>query len=247
MGIESALLKRDLLVQTGGRTILNITFPDEFELYVIAFELLNEKGETLKYFIFPVNPATLDESQPEITNIKKTLGGVTSLSHPGFVPPDINISGNFGRKFKILLGEDYKDFLGGFKLGPKGVFKNLFDNKVKSGYGCVKLLESIVKEAKKVDVEDGIRTLIFHNLALGNSYVVKPMSLRYSMSQESNMIWNYNLSMKGLAPLSALYTADELDKIRYKLVITGYLQNQANRLMNVLTEVIDKSLDKIGI
>lgn len=244
MSIENAVLRRDYLLQTVGKDVLNLTFPKEFELYVMAFELLNQNGETLKYFIFPVNPSTFDESKPQITNIKKTLGGVTSLSHPGFVPGDINLSGNFGRRFRVVLGEDYTEFIGGFQRSKGGGvgkgFEDFFESKIKTGYGCIKLLESIIDESKSINSEDGIKTLIFHNLALGNSYVVKPLGLRFSQSQESNMIWNYNLALKSVAPLSALYTEDELRDMKNKLVLTGYIQRQTNRAINSLSSVLDR-------
>lgn len=240
MSIESVILKRDELIAATGRTGLNLAFPSEFELYVLAFELLNEQGETLKYFIFPTNPSTIDEAQSEITNVKITLGGVTSLSTPRFIPSEITLSGNFGRRFRILLGEDYKEFLGGFKKG-KGGLKNgivdLFDSKIKTGYGCIKVLESIINEARRVD-DQGIKTLIFHNLALGNSYIVKPLNIRFSQSQESNMVWNYNLSMKGVAPLSSLYTSKELTDMRHRLILTGYFQTQVNNVVNNLTNIL---------
>lgn len=247
MSIENATFRRDDLLQTIGKSALNLAFPDEFELYVLAFELLNQKGETLSYFIFPTNPSTLDESQPEITNIKKTLGGVVSLSSPSFIPPDITLTGNFGRRFRVLLGQDYTELLGGFSNGPVEGVKQLFSNKIKTGYGCIKVLESLVRDSKKIDSENGVKTLIFHNLALGNSYVVKPLGLRFTQSQESNMIWNYNLTLKGIAPLKALYTDSELTSARSKLIITGYLQTQANRAVNELSSSLERARVKNNI
>ena len=251
MSIENAVLRRGIALFGGlGKVGLNLKFPDEFELYVLALELIDSSGDTLRYFIFPVNPSNIDEAKPEITNIKKTLNGVVSLSTPNFVPTDITLTGNFGRKFKVLLGEDYQDFANSFKdtssgkLTKKSVIKGVgefFDERVKSGYGCTKILEDIVNESKQLDDFGGMKTLVFHNLALGNSYIVKPMSLRFFQSQESNMIWNYSLTLKSVAPLEALLNQQQLEEVRFRLSMSGWVQNQTNRLMNKLTEVVSKT------
>lgn len=223
-----------------GKSVLNARFPKEFELYMCALELTDQEGTTLKYFIFPVMPSSLEESQPQITNIKKSLAGVTVLSNPTFVPGDISLSGNFGRKFKILLGNNYIDLISSFKnkvgIG-KAIKTQVFDVNAKSGYGCCKILEEIVVESKVVD-EKGIRRLIFYNPALGNNYLVKPTSLRFSMSQESNMIWNYSLSLKTIASLESLNNSSQMRRNEERLVTTGYLQGRTQKVISSLTSIL---------
>jgi uncharacterized protein YqfB (UPF0267 family) len=53
MGLESAIAARNSLLTTVGKRVMNIKYPDEFELYVIAFELTDENFNTLRYFVFP--------------------------------------------------------------------------------------------------------------------------------------------------------------------------------------------------
>src|SRR4051812_44167158 len=101
MSIENVARNRMLMLEQVGKTALNIRYPKEFELYLCALELVDQYDNTLRYFVFPVMPSTMQETIPQLTSIKKTMAGVTVLSNPTFVPTDINISGNFGRKFRI--------------------------------------------------------------------------------------------------------------------------------------------------
>jgi len=221
-----------------GRSVLNVKYPKEFELYMCALELLDQDSKTLRYFVFPVMPSSIEEIKPQITNIKKTLAGVTVLSNPTFIPGDISISGNFGRKFRVLIGKDYVDLTSSLDFTIKNKKKEqVFNAQMKTGYGVCKVLERIIDESKVVD-EKGVRRLIFYNPALGNSYLVKPTNLKFSTSQESNMIWNYSLSFKTIASLESVQEALQLENRDQKLAITGYLQKQTNRAINSLTSIL---------
>jgi hypothetical protein len=245
MSIDNAIRNRDSLLTTIGKTALNIKFPKEFEVYVCAFELVDGAGRTLRYFIFPVMPSSIREREPESTNIRRTLGGVTALNSTTFVPVDIMLAGTFGRKFKILLGTDYVEFLNAFKTvdgkvtldsAAKGTI-GVFDDRIKTGYGCLQVLKDIIEEAGVVDA-NGSRRLIFYNPAFGTSYVVKVMEKTIDMAQESNMLHNYSVTMKGIAPLDALKTQSELESDATKLNITDYMQKRTNNLVNALTSII---------
>lgn len=244
MSIENLVRERALLVENVGKIGLNIRYPDEFELYVFALELLDEEGNTLKYFIFPVNPKNVNENQPRITSVKKTMSGIHVLRTNTFIPKDISLTGTFGRRFRILLGEDYTDLVQSFQT-PKnkidldslgqGIIE-IFDERTKTGYGCCKILESIINGSQVLNSgREGVRTLLFHNLALGNSYVVEPMNLKFDMSQESNMIWNYSLSLKAIAPLSSFRTKEEQEIERTRLTVTGYIQTRVDDLIGSIT------------
>lgn len=210
MGLESITELRDKILKTGGKNLLNIRYPDEFEVYMCALELVDKDFKTIEYFIFPILPNSLTESQNEITSVKKTAGGITVLSNPQFIPVDITLNGTFGRSFKFLVGSNYKDLLGTFQENGKvtlgsiyrGLKKPELDKSIKTGYGCIKLLESIVKQAKSSGSDS--TSLIFYNLAFGNHYLVKVQNLTTTQSVESNMMWNYTLQMKGVAPLEGL-------------------------------------------
>jgi hypothetical protein len=254
MGVEAAVARRNALLVSAGKRALNIKYPDEFELYVIALELVDESFNTLRYFVFPVNPSSIEESKPQLTNIKKTLGGVTVLKNTTFVPTRINISGSFGRNFKVLLGSTYEDFLSSFvspvfgfitnKSLLKGV-KQIFDDRIKSGYGCCKILEDIIEENKKIGTDGQIRKLIFHNPALGNSYIVEPGELSFKMSEQTNMIWNYSLSFTSVAPLESLLSQQQLQSASKQLVINGYMQGKVNDIVKGISSIVGKGIDII--
>lgn len=247
MAIESIIRKRDSLLTTIGKVGLNISHPKEFELYLCALELTDEVFNTLQYFVFPVMPTTMDETQTFNTNIKKTLGGVTVLSTPTFIPRDIVLAGTFGRKFRVLLGDDYTEFISSFKttdgeLTFQSIYngvKQIFDERVKTGYGCVKILEEIINSANIVD-ELGSRRLILHNPAIGNSYLIKPSSLKLSQNQETNMIWSYSLSMKAIASLEHIIESDKLEEQRKRLNTTGYIQKGVDNVIDSITQIIVK-------
>lgn len=253
MSVDNVIRNRAVLLETIGRSALNIRYPKEFELYVVALELMDQDGATLRYFVFPVNPSGLSEVQPEITNVRKTLGGITSLSNTTFVPVNITVSGNFGRKFKILLGTDYVEFINSFTTINNGVASaaesrvtanslakgsvQIFDERTKTGYGCLKILEDIKKEAKVVD-EKGSRRLVFYNPVFGTSYLVKPTSFRIEMSQESNMLHNYTIQFEAIAPLESFLSERDMEKEAKRLNTTAYLQSETNRVINQLTAII---------
>lgn len=242
MSIENAIRNRSVLLERLGKAVLNVRYPKDFEMYVIALELVDGDSNTLKYFIFPVNPSSIDELETKLTNIKKTAGGVVSLGTTTFNPVDINLSGNFGRKFKILLGSTFTDFISSFKtaaggltLGSlaKGLVKT-FDDRVKTGYGCLKVLQEMCDEADLID-DKGPRRLIFHNLAFGTSYVVKTISFRTNMGQDTNMIHSYYLQLRALASLDDLQVSGTSD--RKTALTTNYIQGQTDRLVNALTKI----------
>lgn len=247
MSIEGVVLKHALSLVSIGKMGLNIAHPREFELYMCALELVDEDMNTLQYFVFPTMPTNMDESQTFASNVKRTLGGVTVLSTPTFTSKDVVLAGTFGRKFRVLLGESYEEVIASFKTETgkvtgkslwRGV-KNIFDKRVKTGYGCIKILEEIVEEVNKIDPETKkARRLILHNPAIGNSYIVKPVSLKQSMSQETNMLWSYSLNLKAVADLRDIYNKEELQQQRFRLVATGYIQRKIDTAVNGITRLL---------
>lgn len=245
MSIDNAIRNMNTLLTSAGKVALNIKYPKEFEVYMCAFELIDGAGKTMKYFIFPIMPSSLEEKEPEATNIKRTLAGVTSLSTTAFIPRQITLAGNFGRKFKVLLGSTYSDLLSAFTT-PQGSVTadsiasgavNIFDDRIKTGYGCLQVLKEILDEALVID-DNGARRLVFYNLAFGTSYVVKVADKRINMSQETNFLHNYTINLNAIAPLDALKSQDELERDATQLNITNYMQKQTNRLVNSLTSML---------
>ncbi len=252
MSLESAIASRFSLLYNVGKQALNIKYPNEFELYIIALELTDENWKTLRYFVFPINPSSIEEVKPQLTNVKKTLGGVTVLKTPTFVPTDITLSGTFGRSFKVLLGDTFQDLVHSFQyqVGDSGlVYRTtndsvkkgvgqFFDDRVKTGYGCTKILEEIIAESVQKN-----RRLIFHNPALGNNYLVTAGSLRLSMNEQSNMIWNYSLPLKSIAPLESVYSLKDSESAAKNLSVTNYTQKKTNEVINGVKNLLAKGFE----
>ena len=207
-----------------GRVALSSLHPNDLEYYLLSLELTyfspDGKEKTLKYFSFPVMPNSIIQTEPQITNVKKNYGGLTIINSPTFVPKDITIQGNFGRQFRVLIGNVVESFASiqstpslkeGF-AGTKNLFSKTFSKNddpqlisqelssyIKTGYGSIKVLQAICEQSKQIDYKRP-RRLYLHNPALGHSYLVKVVNLNLNQNLQSNMIWNYNLQLKAVSP-----------------------------------------------
>lgn len=216
---QTQLLKDSIALS--GRATVNAFFPNEVEVYIVGFELVDSLGRVIEYFIFPINPSSISELKPSGANIKKTAGGVTVLNTLTFIPTDITLAGDFGRQFKFVLGQELLSFSALLFSTSGGIFKSIVEQtennfkngilsrSIKTGYGCIKIVEAILKKAQSLDANGQPYSLYFYNLALGNNYLVKPISATYSMSEDRNMIWKYNISLKSLAPLEDIQTLNQ--------------------------------------
>jgi len=177
-----------------------------------SFELVDSDDKTVDMFVFPVMPEQMSERIMDITNIKKTNSGVSVVKTPSFVPTEISIRGNFGRKFKFLIGNKrvdtsvlaYSVQSGNYMnyFGEMNIRNKPFSNTIKTGYGAFKVLQAILHKSKLPDRKNNPMKLYFYNPALGNSYLVSNPELTQQQTQESNMIWNYSLSFKSIAPIA---------------------------------------------
>nr|DAS96465.1 MAG TPA: hypothetical protein [Caudoviricetes sp.] len=190
---------------TFGHSFLNVLAPDDFEFYACSFELLNGRGDTAAYMLFPVMPNNISESKSEIITITKTQSSVVTQFSSGFCPIDINLQGTFGKKFRLISGLKTVDkpkkgkfsLNLGINLGGLGVA-------VKTGYGMTKVMKDIIDALYKKDENGMPYTLIFSNHSLGTEYVVEVSNSSFNQSVENNMIWFYSLDMKAVAPASTL-------------------------------------------
>lgn len=236
-----------------GRVGLSALYPNDFEVYLMSLELvkINKDGveETEDYFSFPVMPNNINQSEPQITNIKKTAGGISIISANTFIPKEVSIQGNFGRSFKILIKDEPITFKGllvkpaslNIKQGVKGISDNIkegklpFDNTIKTGYGCIKILQSIAD--RSTSIENGHpKRLFFHNPAFGESHLIKITNFTASQSMQTNMIWNYNLSFKLISSIQNIRGVE--DKSLKKSLRTGMVQNKVNGTANFVTKVL---------
>lgn len=205
--IIEAITKSGDLLRDIGMSGLNVAYPNEFEVYMCALELVSAKtNKTLSYFVFPVMPESISQDQQYGINIKRTSLGIVSMSTQGFIPKEINLSGTFGRSFKTLVGDIYVDLSSSVRgVALKDKVENVlsvFDQRVKTGYGCTKVLEEIIENSRLID-SSGPRLLYFYNLAFNSRFIVAPISLRFSQDMSNNTMWKYSLSLKALAPLDA--------------------------------------------
>ena len=188
-----------------GKAGINAAYPNDFEYYMVAFELIDSKGRSVDYFSFPVLPNNIKESQPELNNIKKTAGGIVVIDNDSFIPTEISLSGTFGRKFKFILDTNRLSF-GGLSLSKDGGLKatNEFSSFAKTGYGAIKMVENIKRKSRSLDNFGKSHRLIFYNPVLGNNYIVKFVDFSHSQDIESsNMLPNYDISLRSIGVLGS--------------------------------------------
>lgn len=233
MNIAAAIAKRAGLYGSVGKAGLHALYPDEHELYLVAFELTNYKGETLEYFIFPVMPSSLEILPTNLTSIYRTAGGITVLQDIRFNPVEIALAGNFGRGFKVLATAGNRDLVYAFNKDSLSFsnIKKQFDDSLKTGYGCCRILYRIYEEHLKLD-QGRPRTLYFYNLAFNSNYIVKIQRPRFFQNQAMNMIWNYEFRLKALAPMLAFSSNQRLNKTLRGLMVGDILQKNLTRVAN---------------
>ncbi len=199
-----------------GQAALHSLAPDDFEYYLCSLELLDSTGNTKGFMFFTVMPNNITESKIQIASITKTNKGISTLFNSTFVPRDISIQGTFGRKIRLLVGikepqnvSKIPFFSGNLGLNVEG------DSVIKTGYGLVKMMKSIIDESFKVDKNGNACILIFNNYAFNTHYVVEVMQSAFSQNIENNMLWYYNLEMKAVAPASAVKMQNQDGDKRY--------------------------------
>lgn len=241
--IDSIQEKAMDMIQTVGRATLSTLYPNDFEFYMCALELATAEGSTIDYFTFPITPSSITKTDNKRTSIQNTAGGIVALTSPTFVPQDISIRGTFGRIFKILINTESSGAGVAFSLSngirtlqqitKKAVTMKTpaFDASVKTGYGALKILQSIISKSNGVDNNGKPFRLFFYNLALGESYlvVVPPNGITFSQNEQRNMIWDYNLNMIAVAPLDSVKNASSGSSL-IKKTATAVVQKSVNDL-----------------
>lgn len=237
---------RDLLGSLG-RPAVSALFPKDFEVYMMALEVVNSKGETLEYLSFPVLPEQFNKNEPELTNIKKTAGGLVSLTSPTFVPEEITLSGTFGRTFKVLVGREIIDFKAFSRSvdvvsAVKTAVKS-FDAKIKTGYGCTKILQAICDLSTQVDETGVPNKLYFYNQALGEAHLVEKTNLSLRQNRDSsNQMWSYSLTLRTLAPANEITGTDPSSFKR--LLQAGLQQRALSAITGPVGELLQDSFRK---
>lgn len=236
---------RELSVQVGKQT-LSALFPKEIEYYFLAMELVDSQNTTVEYFSFPILPEQLSETVNEITKVSKTIGGVSVITNTSFTPTQISLKGNFGRKFKVLLGRKNVEFAGfGFSIRDRkfikpnfSVERPQFSSFAKTGYGCIKILESIKDKSKQLDSYQKPHSLYFYNPVLGNNYQVTIENFTHSQDIGRNMIPNYSLQLKSVASLDSVIGTGQAIKSALKNLAISSLQKQAGMLASTIRRAL---------
>lgn len=192
-----------------GNALLHNVAPDNYEYYMCSLELLDYDGNQQGFLSFTVMPNNMSESRTPIQTQTKTKNGIITIFNNSFNPVVLNLSGTFGRKFRLLTNvispTENKNF---FDLN---FGKILPETKVVSGYGMIRILKFILDKANQLDNLERPYFLVFSNYALNTSYVVDVVNYTLTQSLENNMLWFYDLQLKGIAPGSAISSNNNLD------------------------------------
>lgn len=244
-------LRAQLLNQQSGKWLLSQSFPDEFEYYMVGLELLDSVLTSKKLFIFPVNPNSIEYSKTFLTKVSKTAGGVSVLKTGDFVPADITLSGTFGREFKVLINGQEQDLISGFtdtnniidktkSIG--GSILNGFSDRVKTGYGCCKVMEDILESSQLRDETSQGQFLVLYNLAFNQKFFVEVENMSFTQSLESNMIWNYMVKLKVVGRVDDYIQG----RTNSNLIIKKVLQDGANNVFSEVSNLLRKDYNSVS-
>lgn len=230
--IAEAIIRRNSLFGSVGKVIAHNKYPNDFELYTMALELVYlNTDESIAYFVFPILPSSISMDSTNRDSVINTQGGITVLRSSISSSVPIMIQGNFGRSLKYLIGNTYRDIVSGISS-----FKDIirgFDKNIKTGYGCTKILEDLVSQVKIVD-EKGPRALILYNFTFNQKVYIQVTGLKINMDMQSNMIWNYSLSAKILGDISSYRGGSESQSLTKRLSASSFIQNTANATLNLI-------------
>lgn len=231
-----------------GRAALAALFPNDIEEYLLALELVDSGGNTVDYFAWPILPDEIRDTHQEITTVKKTIGGIYVLKNTTFAPRQISISGTFGRRFKLLLNNHPVSFAGFSASQKNGKFNisapNFLGKKVpefssfaKSGYGCIKVLESMKEKSKQVDGRGKPHSLYLYNPILGNNYQVEFMNFSHMQDKDQhNRVPAYSMQLTAVAALDSVLGYSIQTNV--KNITISSLQKMANNVANNLRSVL---------
>lgn len=246
MGSATSTATLKFIEQVGkfGRRTLSYQFPLDFELYMLAIELTDSFDSTIEYFSFPVMPNQISKTEPNRVNVKRSMAGVTVLSSEVVAPATISIKGDFGKGFKFLYKKNTNE--GSSESHHTGVNINTlitaireFDPYIKTGFGCIKILQRMIQNATKLDVRGNPNRLYFYNMALGENYLVAvdPNGLTLSQSMDKNMVWQYSINFTVLANVNDLSLMNN-GTASSEILKRGAMQDGINSLAGALVSFL---------
>jgi hypothetical protein len=247
------------LVNDIKKPVLHSLYPYDFEVYLMSIELVDSDGLTVDYFAWPVMPINITKSEMSRINVKKTASAVTVISSSSFTPHNLSIKGDFGRTFKILFRRnqplDFKAFRFSIFNGVRN--KEDLDNskplnlisefnpEIKTGYACIKIMQSIIDKSSGVDAKGKPFKLHLYNPAIGESYIVVPSKnplVLEQNNQTNNMIWSYSLNLVIVSPLQP-YEFENDKKISLKRKLSSAeIQNAVGNLGRSVGNFVKSSI-----
>ena len=246
------------LISTVGSAALSTLFPNDFEYYAVSLELCDADGFMIDSFLFPVMPKGISKTETTRTNIKKTYNGTTVLQSKTFVPCDISIKGNFGRAFKIMIDAGTTSFFRGLKysrsagiwttrdldasrLGEPTSSATTFNPIIKTGFGCLQILRSIINKASGTDDKGRPFKLFLYMPALSEAYLVAPTPAPLTLTMDdgaTNMIWQYQLNLVAIAPVSGNLSQGKIGSSCVNLLALSAIQKGMTSFVSTLSHLL---------
>lgn len=235
--------KRLEILKEVGRIGLNTLYPTEFEYYIVIFELVNSEGKTVEYLSFPVNPDSISYDDEVLSNVRKTLGGVSVVDNGTSRPKKISMSGTFGRKLRLLLDVNTNSTSNGTKDGSflvpgnsLEIKTNVFNARLKTGYGTIRILKSIIEKSVQLDEYDKPHRVYLYFPPLGENYLIKFQTFKLTQDYStSNMLWKYMINLSVLGELDSMVGNTSLSSRELKL-------QSVQRGLNILLNKIGRML-----
>ena len=221
-----------------GKAAIHAAMPDDFEYYLWLAQHRYTEAEWLE--LLGKEP---DWRYFAACAYKMEADGkpaMPTLFNDSFAPVDINIAGTFGRKIRLLL--NYKDPW--IQTGGKQILALNFGKVagvevgVKTGYGMTKVLQHILNASSKTEAESGKPYYLkFYNYALNTAYLVDVVNYTVNQNMGSNMIWNYQITLRAVAPLSSFSNIGNKMKNLLPEVASNSVANGVTNIVNGMTRL----------
>lgn len=240
MNLESIGNRSALSVaESVGESALHMLAPDNYEYYQCSLELLDVEKNQVGFISFVVMPNNISESRPTLQTQTKTNSGIVTTFNDSFAPVNITLQGTFGRRFRIVTGivdpsPKRWNGWGNFFNGNMGKALFGFETAYKSGYGLTKVLKYILEKSTELDSRGRPYILLYNNYAFNTSYVVDVVNSSFNQSIENNRLWFYEISLKAVAPGSAVQTSGKKNAKLLKTVASNAI---AQGLSNIVGDV----------
>lgn len=237
--INSGITNALSVAESVGESALHMLAPDNYEYYQCSLELLDVEKNQVGFISFVVMPNNISESRATLQTQIKTNGGIVTTFNDSFAPVNITLQGTFGRRFRIVTGiidpsPKRWNGWGNFFNGNMGKALFGFETAYKSGYGLTKVLKYILEKSTELDSRGRPYILLYNNYAFNTSYVVDVVNSSFNQSIENNRLWFYEISLKAVAPGSAVQTAGKKNAKLLKTVASNAI---AQGLSNIVGDV----------